>query len=88
MYDPPETKDQNGNAVVVRVTPLTTCNQAAGASTYSLEENKAVIAVAKSQKYKTRYLRFNAYSLESYARIGLPLAFLLFNLGYWVMYAL
>lgn len=82
-------KDQNGNAfndATVRY------NEATGETTFPIEEDKVTdrvsITVNKMRKYRIKYLQFNAYSLENYARIGLPIAFVIFNFGYWIMYGL
>ncbi|XP_031567630.1 glycine receptor subunit alpha-1-like [Actinia tenebrosa] len=69
--------DQNGN---VRDENSTSISMATIGSNTGPSLNK------RFQQCKLSYFKFNAFSLEKYARIGLPVAFVLFNFGYWLYY--
>ncbi|MEQ2183842.1 Gamma-aminobutyric acid receptor subunit rho-3 [Goodea atripinnis] len=71
----------------VSITPNTDRNTQSRNSTTSVPTEGTRLRRRNTLKYNLSFIRSNSYMIDSYSRVIFPLAYLLFNIIYWSLYA-
>ncbi|PWA22648.1 hypothetical protein CCH79_00001916 [Gambusia affinis] len=71
----------------VSITPNTDRNTQSRNSTVSAPTEGTRLRRRNTLKYNLSYIRSNSYMIDSYSRVIFPMAYLLFNIIYWSLYA-
>ncbi|XP_032431414.1 gamma-aminobutyric acid receptor subunit rho-3-like [Xiphophorus hellerii] len=71
----------------VSITPTTDRNTQPRNSTISAPTEGTRLRRRNTLKYNLSFIRSNSYMIDSYSRVIFPMAYLLFNIIYWSLYA-